>query len=370
MQTTPLSLTSRLPRLSRNRKRDHGSRDVIVACVQMIFCTLFWGAFYVLGKLAVLEAPPLVVATLRFLIAGSVLYGMVLVREKGLPRLSPSDRWLVLGLGFTGVFAFNLLTFQGFLHAPATDATLINPSLNPVLTAIMATFLFNEKLWRTKIYGMGLSVLGLAILFASHPVGAPTGDRLLGDGLFVLSALAWSLYTLLSRVAVKRFSSLVLTTYTALAGLLLLLPLSVRDLLQVPWAALSWRFWISIAMLAILCTVFSFLLWNGAIRRAGASRTASFLPLVPMFGLALGALILREEFTPIHGVVAACSIGGVYLANKPKHLRIKAKRTIKRARIAALRSLNQVRPAPAMKAPLRYTNQLSKPKRIPTGFLG
>ena len=89
-----------------------------------------------------------------------------------------------------------------------------------------------------------------------------------------------------------------------------------------------------------------------------------------MFGLALGTLILREEFTLIHGVVAACSIGGVYLANKPKHLRIKTKRTIKRARIVVLRSLNQVRPAEAMKTPMRYTNQLSKPKQVPTGFLG
>ncbi|GEM_PF-398118 len=382
MRTTPLSPTSRIP-LSPTPPsptgRSHAPwlNSVQLACMQVLVCTFFWGAFYVLGKVAVSEAPPLVVATLRFLLAGGLLLGLLVVREPGFPRLTRRDAVLIFGLGFTGVFAFNAFTFQGFLYAPSSDAALINPSLNPVITALLATVLFGERLWRMKIYGMGLSIIGLVILFASHGAGesATPSHRWLGDLFFVLSAVAWSAYTLLTRVALKRFSSLALTTYTAIAGLLMLLPFSARDLVQVPWAALSGRFWLSVAMLAFLCTVLSFLLWNGAIRRAGASRAASFLPLVPVFSLALGAIVLQEEFTLVHGLVVACSIVGVSLANKPKRLRIhyKARRTIKRARIAAVRGLYQVVPSNdrvGKPSTPRFTNQLTTPKRKTTGFLG
>lgn len=373
MQTTPLSRTERLP-FVKTRKPGQDPRDVAAACVQLLFCTLFWGAFYVLGKLAVGEAPPLVVASLRFLVAGSVLLVLVFLREKGLPRLRGNDAWLVLALGFLGVFGFNALTLQGFLYAPASDAALINPTLSPVITTLLAALLFREKIWRAKLYGMALTVLGLVILFASHPPAASSGMRWLGEVCFVSGALAWSGYTLLTRFAIKRFSSLALTTYTALAGLVFLLPLSARELVRVPWGALSGRFWLAIGIMGVLSTVVAFLLWNGAIRRGGASRATSFMPLVPIFGLVLGALVLQEAFTPVYVLVAALAVAGVYQANKPKRMSIRVKtiRTIKRVRIKALRGINQAIKAKATpsKVPVRFTNQLRKPERLHTGFLG
>lgn len=345
-----------------------GLHPVQLAVLQMLLCTFFWGAFYVVGKLAVAEAPPLVVATLRFAIAGLVLTAVMAVREPGLPRLERRDWLLVLGLGFTGVLAFNAFTFQGFVYAPASDAALINPSLNPIVTALLAAVIFGEKLWRTKLYGIALCVLGIVILFASHTGAAVDSHaRLLGDLCFVLSALSWSAYTLLTRVAIARFSSLALTTYTSLAGLMMLLPLSAPALVRTDWAALGATFWGSVLMLALLCTVLSFLLWNGAIRRAGASRAASFLPLVPVFGLALGAVVLHETLGLVHLVVAACAIGGVYLANKPKPgpKRFHFRRTMARGGRAAARGIVRVL-KPALPAAVARASASAKRVHAPT----
>lgn len=96
--------------------------------------------------------------------------------------------------------------------------------------------------------------------------------------------------------------------------------------------------------------------------------------MVPVFGLALGALVLHDEFTLAPGVVAAFSIVGMSLANKPKRLRIRstARRNIKRAQVAAVRGIHQVMvPRAGIKAPpVRYTNQRVTPQRPSTGFLG
>jgi drug/metabolite transporter (DMT)-like permease len=83
------------------------------------------------------------------------------------------------------------------------------------------------------------------------------------------------------------------------------------------WDHLSWTFWSAIAVLALLCTVAAFLFWYSAIRQLGASRTASFLPLVPIFGVLLGIGLLGDRPGPLQVLGMLLAIGGVYLANKP-----------------------------------------------------
>lgn len=267
------------------------------AVLSMLVVALLWGAFFVSGKLAVAEAPPLAIAWLRFA-AASLLLASWLSLSGGKAAWAPLRReWrLALGLGATGVALYNALAFFGFGLAPASDGAMISPSLNPIVTALLAVPLFGERFGRRRGLALGLATFGIALVFWGPMTAAGLDHRrALGDLCFFGSALAWSAYTLLGKPAGKVFSPLQSTTFAAIAGLVLLTPFAVSPLAHTAWGALTAGFWLQIAFLAAGSTVAAFWLWYDAIRQIGPARAAGFLPLVPVFGVGFGMLGLGER---------------------------------------------------------------------------
>jgi drug/metabolite transporter (DMT)-like permease len=284
---------------------------------QMMAVTLFWGGFFVFGKMAVAEAGPMVVASLRFWLAGAVLAVVLVIREPGALKISLRDWGLALALGVTGVAGYNALCFYGFQYAPASDGAMIAPSLNPALTALLAAWFFQEPLTRPKVIGQVLAIAGVVLIFAGPMLTAQgSGDRGFGDLLFVLAAAVWSIYTLLGKVAGRRFSPLASTTYSSVLGALIMLPFAWGDLMKVQWGTLSLQFWGIVGFIALFSTVAAFLLWYDAIRAVGASRTATFHLLVPIYGVALSAVLLGERPGVLQVVGMGLAIAGVYWASK------------------------------------------------------
>jgi drug/metabolite transporter (DMT)-like permease len=284
------------------------------ASLEMLACAFIWGSFFVVGKMAVAEAAPLVVATLRFVAASAALLLLTAWREpKSLrPQRSPSSAALAWALGATGVAAYNALAFYGFARAPASDGAIISPSLNPAMTALVAALWLGEPFTRARRLGLLLSGVGVLLVFGGPALAADLGrERLVGDLCFLGSAVVWSAYTLLGKLTVKRFSALGSTTYASLTGLALLLPLAAPGLAELDWQRLTWRFYAEIAYLALGSTVVAFLLWFRAIDKLGAARTASYLPLIPIFGVAQGMLLLGERPGVVQLLGAAVAVAGV-----------------------------------------------------------
>lgn len=287
------------------------------AALQMLLCTLLWAAFFVSGKLAVAEATPMAVAALRFVVAGVVLAGMLATKEPSAFSLSKRDWGLAIALGATGVAAYNALTFLGLAIAPGTDAAMISPSLNPVLTVFFAALWFKEPLTRNKTLGLSLAIAGLALIFGGPALSAhASGQRWLGDVLFLVSGVVWSAYTLLGRLTASRFSSLASSAYAAMLGALILVPFAWRDLMHVHWASLSPAFWGHILFLALGSTILAFMLFQNSIRLVGAAGTVTYLPLIPIFGVGLGVLFLHEQPGPVQVAGLAVAIAGVVTANR------------------------------------------------------
>lgn len=282
------------------------------AAAGMLLVTLLWGAYFPAGKVAVALAAPAMVATLRFALAGLILVALLAWREPAALRPRVADWPLALGLGLTGGAAYNLAVFAGLGHAPAADASMITPGLNPLLTLIGASVIFGEPLGWRRLVALGLGLVGLGLIVGEQALAAAAGpDRLYGDALFALAAVAWSAYTLLGRRAAGRFSPLASATYAALGGLPLMAIAAGPAWLTTPWASLPASFWGAIAFMAIGCTVIAFLLFMDAIARVGAAGTAVWLLLIPVFGVALGALILGEQPSAIQVLGMAVTIVGV-----------------------------------------------------------
>jgi len=83
-------------------------------------------------------------------------------------------------------------------------------------------------------------------------------------------------------------------------------------------ASLSPLAWGSMALQIVVVSFASYLLWFWLVRHYPATRLASFTMLTPVFGLALGALLLDEPVTPRLLLALATVALGIFLVNRPK----------------------------------------------------
>jgi drug/metabolite transporter (DMT)-like permease len=156
-------------------------------------------------------------------------------------------------------------------------------------------------------------VAAIGLFLVVRPSGAADGTRLLGDLLFLAGAVLWGIYSVLARIASRRFNPVSTTLYGIAVGSLILVPLALLEggtasLTSAPIEALA-----GIAYLAVFGTVGAFVLLNLGVARIGASRASAFALLVPVIGVLTSVAFLGEELGPTTVVGGAIVLIGLWL---------------------------------------------------------
>ena len=276
------------------------------------FCVaLTWSGSWITGKLAVTGAPPLEVSTVRFVIAAIVLVGIAIVARTDFGR--GSLRPVALA-GMFGYFGYNAFVFVGLAMAPASDGALIVPTLIPVLTAIVASFV-GERLTATKLAGLAVASVGAAIVIAAGQSGdAISSRRLIGDVLMLLGAGCWAIYTVLGTIALRSRSPLAVVTIAAPIGAALLFPLGFFEKGYSDVAGWSTGVWLNVLYLALVGTVASFTLFYWVVRRVGPGVAAMTSYIVPVLTIVMAVLFLGDRPHPLQLVGGLVILAGVRLA--------------------------------------------------------
>jgi drug/metabolite transporter (DMT)-like permease len=253
---------------------------------------------------------------LRFACAAVVLLALLWLRDRRLPRLSPRELVMVIGLGLLGITVYNTLFTAGLALVEASRAALIVPT-NPAFTALFAALLLRERLGRTRAVGVALCVLGaLWVLARGDPRSFATLEFGVGELVLVLCIFMWSAYTLLGRIALSTLSPLALTAYVMAAGSIpLALPAAAEG---AALAAVTWQGWAAFGYLVVFGTVIPFLWFYEGVKALGAARASQFINLVPPIAVLESVWLLDETLSPGLLVGMALVVAGLYLTNKPK----------------------------------------------------
>lgn len=290
-----------------------------ILALKLVLTALCWGGTFIAGRVLTQVMPPMSAAFGRFMVAAVLLVWVALRLEGGLPRLNRSQVMTTAALGLTGIFLYNLFFLGALARIPA-GRTALFVSLNPIMTAVMASLVFRERLGLMRWSGIGIALVGATIVItrgdlpgAARDLGQSFGA---GETMMFLGVLSWAAYTLISRRAMESLSPVAATTYATLWGLLMLGLGAAGELATVPWSALGWRAWAAIAYLGAIGTVVGFVWYYEGIRAVGPSRTAVFTNLVPAFGVVLAALTLGEEILLSMLIGGGVSVIGVMLTNR------------------------------------------------------
>jgi drug/metabolite transporter (DMT)-like permease len=276
-----------------------------------IFCVI-WSAAFAVAKIAVFDCPPLLLLTVRFLIAGLlVLAGTALT---GRPwTLSRREVALFAMLGVANQALYLGLGYVGLRDISAGLSTLIASS-NPIVIAVFAVMLLGEQMTWRKVVGLLLGFVGVAFI-VSHRLSIGT-DGLQGI-LFTIAALL-SLVggTLLFKLFAPKDGFWIGNGIQSLSAGVALLPFSLAfesagDIIP------TWRLLASMIYLTLVVSIFAYLLWFQILKVSGATAASSYHFLMPPLGMLFGWLLIGEHVAAWDMLGIIPVVLGIYLVTRP-----------------------------------------------------
>lgn len=265
-----------------------------------------WGVGTVISKHALGSIEPLFLLFVQ-LLASTVFLVAVLTVQRVRVRWTPELRKLAaLGILNPGLaYALGLL---GLASISAGMSVLIWAA-EPVLILMLAGVLLRERIPVRLQIMLGVAVIG--VLLVVYRAGAD--GTALGIALTFAAVGACALYTVITRHLMVDDASIVVAAAQQAAALgFAIVVLAVSEILwgQHSIAALSMTTWLWAIASGLLYYGVAFWLYLTGLSRVTASFAGSFLPLVPVFGVA-AAMLIGERLAGRQWIGAAIVIGAV-----------------------------------------------------------
>jgi len=273
---------------------------------------LAWSSSFSVVKVGLDYAPPVLFAGLRTLLSGIIMTAVALAWG-GNPNLRRDWRvFAYLGI-FIVVLFIGAQTFAVLYLPSGTAAVLIY--LQPILVGVLAWTVLGEPLTATKVFGLLLGFAGIVAVSSAGLLDAAGEVTLVGVVSGVASALFWALGTVGFKKYEARISTLWAVALPFLMGgaVLTTLGLFTERLSDISW---SGPLVSSVLYSAFVGTGLAWLLFFGLVRAGEASRVASFIFVVPLAAVVIGAFVLDETLGPPLLAGAALIVSGIYLVNR------------------------------------------------------
>ncbi|MFJ5769578.1 DMT family transporter [Psychrobacillus sp. NPDC093180] len=279
----------------------------------LVFVMFVWGANLPILKYLVTVVPPVSLTAIRILCASLAVF--IILWKMKLLRKPTKQEWKYILLGsLTNVVLHHYFLNIGLSITSGTHGGLILGT-GPMLTAISAAIIL--KYFPTKFQWLGL-VFGLAGVSVSILVGGGESNGAnIGDFYVFLAILAQVLSYMVVSKAAATLDPRLLTAYMMLIGAVVLVIISF---IQEPggisvFAETNPTFWVLFLTSAIICTAIGHMMYNYAVGKAGATKSAIFMNLNPLFSLILSAIFLGEILTGRHFIGLFLIIIGVMLGS-------------------------------------------------------
>lgn len=278
---------------------------------------------------------PTVLATVRFGLA-AVFFVVPLARAVWHRQVSRGDLVRMAVLGQITYSTYFWLQYTGVQLTNAGISSILVIGLMPLTTAILARFLGVERLTWSVCAAFLLGLLGVVLIVFQQ--GLSVGHDLafaLGALCLVGNAVAFAVYSNLSKRWMRTISPLVMTSGTLVSGALGLLILSLLTTTADQWAQvtrLDGGQWLALLFLVFVCSIAAYFVYNAALTRVPASRAAVFSYFEPVVAVVLGALLLNERLNAQAllgaGVIALSVVllqrGRLWAAHAPRMLQYRA----------------------------------------------
>lgn len=280
----------------------------------IILAGCFWGSMGIfVRKLGTYGFSAIQIVSIRLTLAALIFSLVLLVKDRRGFKISPKDIPLFLGLGFGSILFFTICYFTAITMMPLSTAAILLYT-SPVWIMLMSIFFFHEKLDRRKLIALGLAFAGCVLVSGISGEGMTVTGLLIGLG----SGIGYGLYSILGKVALRKYSSYTVTTYTfifaAVGSWIISRP---ADMMGKFSSAFDLGFLILFCFLTALITaVIPFLSYTLGLESVEASKAGIIATIEPMVATLIGIFVFEEKLTIISGAGILLILASVVILTK------------------------------------------------------
>jgi drug/metabolite transporter (DMT)-like permease len=286
-------------------------RPPVSAYAAAVGMTVAFALSFVATKAALKGFEPLLIALVRFSLAGAILWVVWRLRPVREPLTRAELRRLAL-IGFVSLTVYFSFENLGIARTSASEAAILIATI-PIFVAVIGAFGRAERPTGRQWAGILLSFAGIVALVLA--AGRAGGGSLAGNLLVLAASVSGAAYAVLARRLLVSRSALFVTAWQNLFGALFMAPLALLEALLVGVRRPTVTAAGGVAFLTLVCSILAYLLLNYAFRFLPASRVSVFINLTPVVAVASAYLLLGERLTPTQGLAAVVVVAGVWVTN-------------------------------------------------------
>lgn len=280
---------------------------------------LIYGANYTIAK----EVMPLYIspsATILMRVLGATFLFWILVGGKRLVLSNNKEKITLLLSAIFGVVVNQLLFFEGLARTTPINAALIMTT-TPLLVLVVSAISGGEKFTFLKVVGVGLGLLGAAMLISSKTVSDGSSfsvafDFNLGDLFILLNATSYAIYLVIAKPLLKKYSALSISKWLFTLALPFVLPFGFSDLETTNFQQMPVGIYAGLGYIVLFTTFLAYLLNAWALRSVSSSVVGIYIYLQPVLATFIAVALDKDSLTMTKLVWAACIFLGVFLVSR------------------------------------------------------
>ncbi|HEY8799186.1 MAG TPA: EamA family transporter, partial [Candidatus Limnocylindrales bacterium] len=207
---------------------------------------------------------------------------------------------------------FTLITFAE-QAVSSSLASVINSAVPLFVIVIAALFLRGEQITVNRLVGLAVGFVGVAILVGLDVTNLGSADTL-GELALVGATISYAIGGVYSKAHVHGLRPMIPAVFQVFFGLVVISVLAF--LTEHPFAVVpAPEALFAVVWLGLLGSGLAYLGYFRILQNWGATRASMVAYLLPIYGIALGALVLQEPIAPSTLLGTALVIGGIALVN-------------------------------------------------------
>lgn len=237
---------------------------------------------------------PMEVVTLRVVTAAIVLLAYMLFASRHSLKLkSPTDIKYFIGTGLFSIVFFNFCMFTAIELSTIPIATALLYT-GPAFVIILSLIFFKEPFTKIKAATLVITLIGTALVAGALPFDIDVFQVtaiLFGLG----SGFGYALYSIFSKFALEKYSSLSITTYTfvlAAIALIFFFPFAEKGHLL-----LEGKVFLLAFGLGIIPTAFAYIVYTYGLNQTAASHASIISTVEPVVATLIGVFVFIEPFS-------------------------------------------------------------------------
>ena len=257
-----------------------------------------WGSTFLAIRIGVHEVPPFLLAGIRFLIAGLILYVWMIARGETSPTMR---QWKSISLLATLIFVVDYgLLFWAEQRVPSGIAAVVIAIIPAFMTISEIVFLKTQKLTARLAISLLIGLAGVAILISRtlNLGGAPIDP--LGAAALIVAAIGWSVASVFMRKLPLPSSKVMSSGAQMLAGgiFLMIAAAALGEFRNFHPANVSREAWLALLYLIVAGSIIAYTAYVWLIHHESPTKVGTYAYVNPVVAVVIGYFFAGEELGP------------------------------------------------------------------------